>query len=143
VVGSEPADLNDIEHNVALVNRAIGRLGGLDTALIAHGLLGDQRVTEQNWSAAEEVLSTNLASPMSLLMPLAEHFESQGSAYSGRGAPPARTLVPACRGAEGATPLNQGRSYEGERGVCVRWQTDGRRSLAQSEIRASSPVSCM
>ena len=81
VVGWEPADLNDIEHNAALVNRAIGRLGGLDTALIAHGLLGDQRVTEQNWSAAEEVLSTNLASPVSLLMPLAEHFESQGSGH--------------------------------------------------------------
>lgn len=81
VVGWELADLNDIEHNAALVNRAIGRLGGLDTALIAHGLLGDQRVTEQNWSAAEEVLSTNLASPISLLMPLAEHFEGQGSGH--------------------------------------------------------------
>jgi len=75
VLGSELADLDDTSANAAVVQRGIVALGGLDVALIAHGLLGDQRATEEDWSAAEQVLRTNLASPVSLLLPLADHFE--------------------------------------------------------------------
>jgi short-subunit dehydrogenase len=81
VAGCELADLTAIEGNASLVSRAIACLGGLDMAIIAHGLLGDQRKAEQSWIAAEKILSTNLASPVSLLMPIAEHFERQRSGH--------------------------------------------------------------
>jgi decaprenylphospho-beta-D-erythro-pentofuranosid-2-ulose 2-reductase len=75
VIGWELADLDETSHNAALVGRAIEALGGLDISVIAHGLLGDQRATEQDWAAAEQVLLTNLASPVSLLLPIADHCE--------------------------------------------------------------------
>lgn len=78
VVGAVAADLDRTGDSEALVQRGIAALGGLDLAIVAHGMLGDQRRSEQSWSHAEEILRTNLLSPVSLLVPLANALEAQG-----------------------------------------------------------------
>ncbi len=77
-VGSSSADLNDTDRNAQRVEQAITTLGGLDIVVIAHGLLGDQRRTEHDWSEAKLVLETNLLSVVSLVMPIANRLEAQG-----------------------------------------------------------------
>ncbi|HWB75961.1 MAG TPA: SDR family NAD(P)-dependent oxidoreductase [Nannocystaceae bacterium] len=81
VVGWELADLDATGHSDAIVQRAIDTLGSLDIAIIAHGLLGDQRATELEWSAAEQILRTNLLSPLALLLPLANYFETTSGGH--------------------------------------------------------------
>ena len=77
VVGHAQADLDDTSGNAAVVHQAVAGLGGLDVAIVAHGLLGDQQATEHDWAAAEQVLRTNLLSPVSLLIPLANAMQAQ------------------------------------------------------------------
>ena len=77
-VTSRQADLADLPANEKLVEDAIAVLGGVDTVLIAHGVLSDQLATERSFSAAEESLRTNLLSVVSLLVPLANHLEAAG-----------------------------------------------------------------
>mgnify|MGYP002148900825 FL=1 len=77
VVGHARADLDDTSASAALVRAAVDALGGLDVAVVAHGLLGDQQATEHDWDAAEQVLRTNLASPVSLLIPPANVMQAQ------------------------------------------------------------------
>src|SRR5262245_11117724 len=64
------ADFDDLAGNAAVVADAIASLGGCDTALVAHGLLGDQEATERDFAAAEQTIRTNFSSVVSLLVPL-------------------------------------------------------------------------
>lgn len=80
-VSSKQADLDDLDANASLVDEGVRSLGGVDVALIAHGDLGDQLESERSFRAAEATLRTNLSSPISLLIPLANHMEA---ARSGR-----------------------------------------------------------
>lgn len=70
-------DLNDCEAHASLVERAWQALGGLDGAVLAHGVLGDQEESQRTWAAAEVVLRTNFLSAASLLTELANRFEAQ------------------------------------------------------------------
>lgn len=79
VTTTESADLADVDRNEALVTRAISALGGIDVVLIAHGDLGDQLASERSFEAAERTLRVNFTSVVSLLIPLANHLESQRS----------------------------------------------------------------
>ena len=79
VVGFEAGDLNEVQANPARVQAAIDLLGPIDQVLIAHGYLGDQILSESDWPEAERILATNLASPISLLIPLAHHMQAKGS----------------------------------------------------------------
>ncbi len=72
------ADLDDISLHEAMLSAAAERLGEIDLALIAHGLLGDQTAAESDFAAAEAVLHTNLISPASLATWLANYFRSRG-----------------------------------------------------------------
>ncbi|MCX4246186.1 SDR family NAD(P)-dependent oxidoreductase [Paraliomyxa miuraensis] len=81
VVGHARADLDDAAGSAALVHTALEVLDGLDVAVIAHGLLGHQITTEHDWNAAEQVLRTNLLSPVSLLIPLANALQAQGHGH--------------------------------------------------------------
>ncbi len=81
VVGTTQADLNAFQDAESLVNQAIQALGGLDHAVIAHGFLGDQIETEADWAQAQGVLGVNLLSPVALLIPIANHMESQGKGH--------------------------------------------------------------
>ncbi|MCK5944292.1 MAG: SDR family NAD(P)-dependent oxidoreductase [Planctomycetes bacterium] len=81
VVGSESADLNEFDRAGERVARALAALGGCDRALIAHGYLGDQLRTERDVDYARATIDTNFVSAVSLLMPLAAHFEQQGHGH--------------------------------------------------------------
>lgn len=76
-VATEVLDLNAFDSHRALIDGAAEALGGLDTALIAHGTLGDQQKSQQDWTYAEAEIRTNFLSAASLLTHLANHFEAQ------------------------------------------------------------------
>lgn len=71
-------DLNDFERHGPLIDQAAASLDGLDTVLIAHGTLGDQQASQQDFAVAQRELKTNLLSVISLLTSLANRFEEQG-----------------------------------------------------------------
>jgi short-subunit dehydrogenase len=75
-VTTRQADFTRLEANEQLVQDAVSSLGGIDTAIIAHGDLFDQLATERTFAAAEESLRTNLLSVVSLLIPLANQMEA-------------------------------------------------------------------
>jgi short-subunit dehydrogenase len=83
VAGTLAGDLDETRSNQGRIDAAIDTLGRVDVAVIAHGLLGDQRETEESWDAAEAVLTTNLLSVVSLLIPLANHMQAEGSGSLG------------------------------------------------------------
>jgi short-subunit dehydrogenase len=74
-VGS--ADLQDLSTHENLLMQASEALGGLDTALIAYGTLGDQALGEQSIGALVSEFQTNALSVMSLCTLLANRFEAQ------------------------------------------------------------------
>ena len=74
-VQSTVADLDRLDDNNALVKRVLEARGGADTVLIAHGLLGDQLQSENDFCEAERIIRTNFTSAVSLIVPLANHFE--------------------------------------------------------------------
>lgn len=79
------ADFDQLDENLAVVAAAIAALGPapMDTALIAHGVLGDQLATERAFVDADAILRTNFTSVVSLLIPLVNHLERQGSGRIG------------------------------------------------------------
>ena len=83
VRGYAIADLDELNKNTGRVDDAVECLGGLDVALIAHGLLGDQQRSESELDHALEILQTNFTSAVSLLIPLANYFERQGRGHLG------------------------------------------------------------
>ena len=78
VVGQASGNFNDCESNAERVSQALAALGGLDIAIVAHGLLGDQRESERDYPEAQAILSTNLASVVSFLIPIGNALEAQG-----------------------------------------------------------------
>ena len=65
------SDLDDTSAHPELLAHAVNSLQGLDVAYLAHGVLGDQHEAEQEFAAAEDILHTNFAAPVSLLTWLA------------------------------------------------------------------------
>lgn len=80
-VGSRAADLTDTSRSEELVRQARAALGELDVALIAQGLLGDQRASERDLSEARQIFDTNLLSVVALAIPLANYFESRAGGH--------------------------------------------------------------
>lgn len=72
------ADLADTAQHEALAAQAWNALGGLDVALIAHGVLGSQKDAEASDERLQEILAANFTSAASLAMRLAPRFERQG-----------------------------------------------------------------
>ena len=71
-------DLNETINHPAMLEHAVSVLGGVDLALVAHGILGNQRQAEADYAAAEAILRTNFLSAVSLVGWLANYFERQG-----------------------------------------------------------------
>jgi short-subunit dehydrogenase len=71
-------EATDYTRHPALVEEAFTRLGGLDTALIAHGTLPDQKACEASFESVREALEVNALSVISLATELANRFEHQG-----------------------------------------------------------------
>ena len=70
-------DANDTVRHTALIAQAEAALGGLDTILIAHGTLSDQKVCEASFDETLKELQTNCLSVISLLTHVANRFEEQ------------------------------------------------------------------
>jgi short-subunit dehydrogenase len=66
-VGTAVADLDDTDKHAELLSHAINSLTGMDVALLAHGILGDQPRAEQDFHHAAHILHTNFVAPVSLL----------------------------------------------------------------------------
>jgi len=73
------ADLDVTAEHPAMLENAVAALGGIDLALLAHGVLGDQATAQQDYAAAEAVLRTNFLSAVSLIGWLANYCEAQNS----------------------------------------------------------------
>lgn len=73
----ETADLDQTAEHVSLLERAVAALGGVDCALIAHGVLGDQAAGERDFAVASASLQTNFLSTVSLATWLANFFAAQ------------------------------------------------------------------
>jgi decaprenylphospho-beta-D-erythro-pentofuranosid-2-ulose 2-reductase len=83
IVGHERADLEQLELAEPRIARAIAALGAIDVALIAHGDLGDQALSERSLDAALTSFRRNLLSAVALLIPLANHLELRGAGHLG------------------------------------------------------------
>jgi len=66
-VGTAVADLDDTAKHSELLSHAINSLTGMDIALLAHGILGEQPRAEQDFHHAAQILHTNFVAPVSLL----------------------------------------------------------------------------
>jgi short-subunit dehydrogenase len=73
----EEADLDDTSAQPALLEAAATSLGQIDLALIAHGILGEQSDAQAEYAATENILKTNLLSPVSQITWLANYFEEK------------------------------------------------------------------
>lgn len=78
-VGYMIADANDIDRHQEQFDKAVATLGGLDTVLIAHGVLGNQADDEKDYQRIKDVVQTNFLSVTSMVTILAGLFEKQGS----------------------------------------------------------------
>jgi short-subunit dehydrogenase len=74
-VGICTADLRDTDAHARVLSRAAAVLGTIEFALIAHGILGDQRKAQSDYPAAEDILRTNFLSVVSLVIWLTDYFE--------------------------------------------------------------------
>jgi short-subunit dehydrogenase len=72
-VDTAVADLDDTDAHPALLAHAVNSLTGMDIAYLAHGVLGDQVLAEQDFNTAAQILHTNLMAPVSLLTWLANY----------------------------------------------------------------------
>ena len=70
-------DLDDTPAHPAMLASAAQRLGRMDLALIAHGVLGDQQAAEADFQVAAAILHTNFISTVSLLTWLGNYLQAQ------------------------------------------------------------------
>jgi short-subunit dehydrogenase len=71
-------DATDYHRHQGLIEEACRSLGGLDTALVAHGTLPNQKACEKSFELTRREFETNGLSVISLLTHLANSFERQG-----------------------------------------------------------------
>ena len=76
-------DADRIEDHAAAIEQAWQLWGGLDVALIAHGVLPDQASAQASIGETLSSLQTNAISVIAVLTALANRFESQGSGVIG------------------------------------------------------------
>lgn len=70
-------DLDDTAAQPEMLAIAVERLGKIDLALIAHGVLGDEQAAEADFEIAAAILHTNFISTVSLLTWLGNYFQAQ------------------------------------------------------------------
>ncbi len=76
---SASVDCLDTEQTRVLIEKAWRESGGIDLAIIAYGILGEQIATEHNYLLAEEVINTNFTCVVSQLISLSNLMEARGS----------------------------------------------------------------
>lgn len=70
-------DLDDINSHAIMLDAAEAAIGSIDTVLIAHGVLSDQKSCEQSVQKTLSQLKTNALSTISLLTQIANRFEAK------------------------------------------------------------------
>ena len=70
-------DLKDIDSHAAVLDAAETTMGGIDTVLIAHGTLSNQKACEQSVEETLAEINTNALSTISLLTHIANRFEAK------------------------------------------------------------------
>ncbi|MCC7112085.1 MAG: SDR family NAD(P)-dependent oxidoreductase [Deltaproteobacteria bacterium] len=78
-VHTQQQDLDDTAALEPLIRQADHALGGLDAALVAHGMLGDNDKSARDAALAEQVLHTNFVSAGAASVSLATLFEGRRS----------------------------------------------------------------
>ncbi len=76
-VETQVMDANDTAHHLDMIARAKNAMGALDTILIAHGTLSDQKNCEASYESTLSELQTNCLSVISILTHVANLFETQ------------------------------------------------------------------
>jgi decaprenylphospho-beta-D-erythro-pentofuranosid-2-ulose 2-reductase len=76
-VAVEAMDMNDFNAHEAMLARAEQSMSGLDTVLIAHGTLSDQKACESSVERTLEDLSTNGVSVIAVLTLIGARFEAR------------------------------------------------------------------
>lgn len=71
------ADLNEIDRHAAMLDAAEAAMGGIETVLIAHGTLSNQKACEQSVTETLAEINTNALSTVSLLTLIANRFEAK------------------------------------------------------------------
>lgn len=71
------SDLANQSQHAALLEQIFQSYPSIDVVLIAYGFLGDQKIAEDNFDAAEKILSVNFVSVCSLLNALVPYFKKQ------------------------------------------------------------------
>lgn len=70
-------DVNETERYDTILQEALSHYGGIDLALIAHGVTFDQKLCERDPTLVNCEIQTNFTSTIALLFLLANHFEHQ------------------------------------------------------------------
>jgi decaprenylphospho-beta-D-erythro-pentofuranosid-2-ulose 2-reductase len=70
-------DLNDTDSHAAILDAAEAAMGGIDSVLIAHGTLCDQKACEQSVEQTFAEIRTNALSTISLLTLIGNRFETK------------------------------------------------------------------
>ncbi len=79
-VTSAVADFQERSGAAALVGASLAALDGpVDVVLIAHGDLGDQLRSEEDFAESARIFEVNLLSAVALIVPLAAALEAQGA----------------------------------------------------------------
>lgn len=78
-VATHVMDLDDTAAHPTMLAAAAQSMGTIELALLAHGILGDQKEAEASYAAAHAVLQTNFLSAVSLITWLANYFELLGA----------------------------------------------------------------
>ena len=76
-VFSHAVDLNEVDGFARMLDVCERELGPIDVALVAYGVLGDQKKSERHVGAARDVMETNFVSPACLLGELAGRMEQR------------------------------------------------------------------
>jgi decaprenylphospho-beta-D-erythro-pentofuranosid-2-ulose 2-reductase len=71
-------DARDTEHHAALIDDVFARVGDIDLALLAFGVLGDQVQAERDPDAALDIARVNYLGSVSVGVPLAQRMREQG-----------------------------------------------------------------
>jgi decaprenylphospho-beta-D-erythro-pentofuranosid-2-ulose 2-reductase len=76
-VGCETLDANEFSAHEAMLERAESFLAGIDTVLIAHGTLSDQKACESSVALTLHEINTNALSVIALLTRIANRLEAR------------------------------------------------------------------
>ena len=78
VAEAVPFDAADVAHHLTFADQVFDRFGDLDLVIVAAGVLGEQRLDEQDPAAAASVLNTNFSGLAAAMLAVAGRLRRQG-----------------------------------------------------------------